>query len=379
MDKNIEYSGNFGLERETLRVDAQGRLAQTPHPFGDDSHITRDFCENQVELITPVCSSINEAAASLGELDRRTNEVISKLGERLWIYSNPPNIRNEDEIPIARFTGALASKKNYRVALQYRYGKRLMLLSGVHFNFSFTDEWLREKYGPEAVGQEFRNKLYMQLYRQLTRHSWLLVLLTASSPYYDRSFDEDGAEGTVRGKYASIRNSERGYWNHFVPVLDHTDLESFCIGIMDYIKKSILFSVSELYMPIRLKPRGLNSIDNLAENGVDHIELRMFDLVPEEPLGINVRDLKFAHLLMLWLLEQPDAPFTEEEQYEAVRKHQAAALYDAPEELKLRAAEILADMKAHYSADADASELIVYEQDKLFSDRNSRAVNYYQL
>ena len=82
---------------------------------------------------------------------------------------------------------------------------------------------------------------------------------------------------------------------------------------------------------------------------------------------------------MLWLLEQPDAPFTEEEQYEAVRKHQAAALYDAPEELKLRAAEILADMKAHYSADADASELIVYEQDKLFSDRNSRAVNYYQL
>ena len=379
MDNSIKYSGNFGLERETLRVDSQGRLAQTFHPFGDDSHITRDFCENQVELITPVCSSIDEAAASLAELDRRTNEVISRQGERLWLYSNPPSIRDEDEIPIAQFAGMLASKKNYRIALQYRYGKRLMLLSGVHFNFSFTDRWLQEKYGSEAAEQEFRNRLYMRLYRQLMRHSWLLVLLTAASAYYDLSYDEDGAEGAVRGRYASLRNSERGYWNHFVPVLDHTDLESFCLGIMEYINKSILFSVSELYMPVRLKPKGLNSIENLAENGVDHIELRMFDLVPNAPQGINVRDLKFAHLLMLWLLEQPDPPFTEEEQYEAVRKHQTAALYDTPPELKEQADAILAKMSEHFSGDAYASELIAYEQEKLAADRGSRFINYYEL
>ena len=55
------YKGCFGIERETLRVDSNGRLAQTPHPFGDDESLTRDFCENQTEIVTPVCSSIDEA------------------------------------------------------------------------------------------------------------------------------------------------------------------------------------------------------------------------------------------------------------------------------------------------------------------------------
>ena len=32
MDK-INFEGRFGLERETLRVDTNGRLAQTEHPF----------------------------------------------------------------------------------------------------------------------------------------------------------------------------------------------------------------------------------------------------------------------------------------------------------------------------------------------------------
>ena len=44
------FEGKFGIERETLRVNSFGRLAQTPHPFGNDPHITRDFCENQIEL-----------------------------------------------------------------------------------------------------------------------------------------------------------------------------------------------------------------------------------------------------------------------------------------------------------------------------------------
>lgn len=35
------FSGKFGIERETLRTDSHGRLAQTPHPFGNDKHISR--------------------------------------------------------------------------------------------------------------------------------------------------------------------------------------------------------------------------------------------------------------------------------------------------------------------------------------------------
>ena len=57
----LSLEGKFGIEREMLRVDSFGSLAQTPHPFGDHPHITRDFCENQIELVTPVCGSIDEA------------------------------------------------------------------------------------------------------------------------------------------------------------------------------------------------------------------------------------------------------------------------------------------------------------------------------
>ena len=75
------FEGSFGIERETLRVTQHGRLAQTPHPFGNDPHITRDFCENQIELVTPVCGSIEEALETLGDLDSRVREVLAQKGE----------------------------------------------------------------------------------------------------------------------------------------------------------------------------------------------------------------------------------------------------------------------------------------------------------
>ena len=53
---------NFGIERESLRVDRQGQLVHTPHPscLGARSfhpYIQTDFCEFQMELITPVAKS----------------------------------------------------------------------------------------------------------------------------------------------------------------------------------------------------------------------------------------------------------------------------------------------------------------------------------
>ena len=49
--------GNFGLEKECQRIISSGDLALTPHPhvFGDKTknpHITNDFSESQVEMIT---------------------------------------------------------------------------------------------------------------------------------------------------------------------------------------------------------------------------------------------------------------------------------------------------------------------------------------
>lgn len=358
------YLGSFGLERETLRVDRNGRLAQTPHPFAEEAHITRDFCENQIELVTPVCRSIDEALGSIAELDERVRKVLSKNGENIWLYSNPPHFDSEDEIPIADFSGIYSSKRNYREILQEKYGKKLMLFSGVHFNFSFADEFLRDINTENEDFRNFKDKIYLRLYKQLMIHSWLLVLLTASSPYYDASLDSEGKSGIIINEYSSVRNSCRGYWNKFMPVLDHSSLYNFVQSINGYVKNGQLYSASELYLPIRLKPRGINSLENLAENGVDHIELRMFDINPASPIGIVGKDLEFAHLLILYLLSQPDFVFTPELQERAVNLHKNAALLHPDTALLDHAKNILSEMEYHFSDNENALETIAYQNEK---------------
>lgn len=358
-------SGFFGLERETLRVDSRGRLAQTPHPFGDDPQITRDFCENQIELITPVCRSVEETLDALETLDRRVRTALAERGEYIWLYSNPPYITGEDEIPIADFTGDHSSKRSYREFLSAKYGKRLMLFSGIHFNFSFSEDTLRTWNTEGEDFRSFRDALYLRLYQQLMRHSWLIVLLTASSPFYDVSLDGDGLRGRVLSEYASMRNSERGYWNMFLPVLDHSSLQAFTESIQQYIRSGDLRSASELYLSVRLKPKGQNNLGNLAFGGVDHIELRMFDLNPAYPLGIDANDLKFAHLLMHYLLTLPDTEFTPAEQEQAVAMHQNAARLHPEPQLFSRAEEILADMMQTYADSAEAQEILSIEMQKL--------------
>ena len=359
------YSGKIGIERETLRVDGQGRLAQTPHPFGNDEHITRDFCENQVELVTPVCHSVDEAVEALAELDKRTREELAKNGESIWLYSNPPHFDSEKDIPIADFTGDHSSKRAYREVLQQKYGKKLMLFSGIHFNFSFAEEFLRELNTNNEDFHTFRDEFYLRLYKQLMVHSWLLVLLTAASPYYDASLDKDGKSGIIMSEYSSLRNSKRGYWNKFLPILDHRSLKTFTGSIKKHIVTGSLYSASELYLPIRLKPKGVNTLENLAAKGVDHIELRMFDLNPSAALGIDSRDLEFAHLLILYLLSQADFDFTPELQEKAVRDHKNAALLEPDTKLLERGLEVIEEMEKHFSDNEKALEIIAFEKEKI--------------
>ena len=107
--------GNFGLEREALRVTDEGRMALTPHPFPPDHpRIVRDFCENQTEINTRVWPTAEEAVAELKEIDATIRAAIAPKGEQLWTNSNPPPISDESEIVPARFEGALAGKSTYR-------------------------------------------------------------------------------------------------------------------------------------------------------------------------------------------------------------------------------------------------------------------------
>ena len=340
IDRELLFCGGFGLERETLRVDSCGRLAQTPHPFGNDEHLSRDFCENQLEIITPVTYSPQEAVGALAELHRKAAAVLREKNEYLWAFSNPPFFADESEIPIARFSGSLHNKQLYRQYLAKKYGKRKMLFSGIHLNFSFSDKLA------QALCKELdtdRDGVYLTLAARLVQHSWLIVLLTAAGSAGEDSFMQGISD------YASPRCGDDGYWNDFTPVLELSSLYGYCTGIQAYVNDGQLVSASELYYPVRLKPRGENSLEALLEGGVDHIELRMYDLDPLAPYGIFPEDISFAQLLMLYLLTL-DTPLPDKSgQIRSLDKMKLAARYERPDELKAEALTVLEGMEKLFS------------------------------
>lgn len=65
---------------------------------------------------------------------------------------------------------------------------------------------------------------------------------------------------------------------------------AFADRIRRYVDMGLIAALTELYYLIRLKPSGNNDLMRLRREGVDHIELRMFDLNPLRPEGIDVQD-----------------------------------------------------------------------------------------
>ena len=383
LDNKYIFDGNFGLERETFRVTADGTPAKSPHPFPDSEYFDKDFCENQLELITPVCKSVDELMETLTALDNEVKSELHQRGEYLWMNSNPPRFPTEDDIEIAHFDGEKSFKLDYRLKLEKRYGKRLMTYSGIHFNFSFTEEFLKSIYDSKRGFKEFVSALYFRISKYISRYGWLLVLLTAASPVYDLSL-VNRADGTGFDGFSSRRSGEKGYWNKFLPCLDYTSLETYVKSIDDYIKNGALISAGELYLPLRLKPRGENSLDGLLKNGVDHIELRMFDINPFSPVGIMREDLEFAHYFIIYLSSLPDFDYTHALQEAAIKNHRAAATYDLDAMIingypALNAATgLLDDMLIYYEKVPTAQKSIKYQLDKLISD-NRYCVRAYEL
>ena len=134
-----------GIEKESLRVASDGRLAQTPHPQGLGSalthpHITTDFSEALLEFITPVSPSIE---ASLDWLDRIHRFTYSQLEqEDLWVASMPCLLAGNDTIPVAQYgsSNVAQMKTAYRKGLGYRYGRAMQTIAGIHYNFSLPDQ-----------------------------------------------------------------------------------------------------------------------------------------------------------------------------------------------------------------------------------------------
>ena len=363
--------GTFGLERETLRVTADGSMAQSPHPFPNDPHIVKDFCENQAEINTGVHNTAQGAIDELSEHSKRLTEALDKRGERLWLYSNPPAIKSADDIPVAVYEGDEQGKHNYRLYLAEKYGKYKMTLSGIHVNYSLSEEMLLYSFSHSSSSDfvQFKNHAYLQLAQGLLEYGWLINLLLSASPVCDGSyFSSDRLGETVLTDYASIRCGKEGYWNTFTPILYYDDILKYAGSIQRYLNSGTLAGVGELYYPIRLKPKGVNRLINLVQNGVNHIELRNIDINPFAESGLDVRDLQFIELLCLWIYTNYKDKLSYNNQIRMAENLKIAALYDidsttinGKETLRESGLRVLSEMKAFYGE----TELIKYQIQKL--------------
>ncbi len=327
--KECLLNGNFGLEEENLRIDKVGYLSDIKHPFLDEKQIDRDFCESQVEFITTVKNSTKDVLEELKDLHTKARNKLWNLDsgrEFLWPFSNPPCINSEEDIPIAKFTGNLKEKEIYRNYLSDKYGKRKMLYSGIHYNFSFSDELLKKLYKQteqKISFNDFKNNIYLKLSKKVTEYTWLIVYLTAASSVADPSLFTD--KNISLEDYASYRCSEYGYWNYFTPILNYSSLEEYVESINKYVENEMIYSASELYYPVRLKCAGVNDLDKLNKHGINHIELRMIDLNPLDKAGIMLEDLDFLHYMLVYFLSTHDIEFTPEEQIIALNNEKNAA------------------------------------------------------
>ena len=85
--KEYLNQAEFGIEREGLRICSDGRLAQSPHPFESNKNIDRDFCENQVELISDVFiepKQVNALAEQILDLCRQ-GLIERGYGEEIYL------------------------------------------------------------------------------------------------------------------------------------------------------------------------------------------------------------------------------------------------------------------------------------------------------
>ena len=375
-------NGNFGLEKESLRVTADGSFALTLHPFPDNPNIVYDFCENQTEINTDVASSAEEAQRLLLLHTTQIHQKLSAMEEPeyMWPFSNPPFIRNERDIPIAHHNAKAEYSEGYREYLADRYGRYMMSLSGIHVNYSFSDALLRADFERSETDdfEEYKNKVYLDLAAGVAAYGWIITALTAASPLLDGSYIERGKRGTTAfNGLASTRCSELGYWNYFVPVFDYSDINAYAASIRQYVDADLIASPTEPYYPVRLKSYGKNNLDRLAAEGVSHIELRTVDLNPFELSGVNLKDLKFIQLLFAWIAASPRKELSLRDQVQAAQNFKNAAHYDLktvkivfPNGNSLSvvktALKVMEEMKEFYrDFPEDVREILEYEEEKL--------------
>lgn len=328
---DIWLEGLFGIEKENIRVDKYGNLAQTPHPevFGNKlkhPFITTDFSESQIEMRTPPLPDIKQM---LGFLETVHDIISTELAdEYLWPQSIPPVLPDDKQIPIAQYDEEGKEAQQYREFLAQKYGPKNQLFSGIHFNFSFSEKLLQilyDKSNTSLTFNEFKDEAYLKVIRQMLRLRWLYVLLYGSSPVVDSSMElrckmaPEKIDKHVIG--LSIRNSCYGYQNFGELYPDYSSVPAFKQSVEKMIQEGIITSSKELYSPIR--PKFIKD-----QNHITYIEIRFVDIDPLSKAGITEEALHFLHTLALYglLTDEPDS-FDAQAQATANNYHGYVSLY----------------------------------------------------
>ncbi|MDV2078372.1 glutamate--cysteine ligase [Marinobacter xestospongiae] len=330
-----------GVEKEGLRADARGFIAQTPHPRALGStlthpRITTDYSESLLELITPVCDSTEALLESLWETHHFVHQHLGD--EVFWAASMPCELDGDPSIPIAEYGSSNVGqlKHVYRQGLAVRYGRMMQSIAGAHYNLSFPDSFWQQ--WQQALGdgrslQDFKSDQYFWLVRNFRRRSWLLMLLFGASPALDASFVDGVSHHLERfddhtwfgAAATSLRMGDLGYHNNAQASLNicFNELKTYTntlaqairtpwpayekIGTRDgdrfiQINTSILQIENEYYSAIRPKrttEREEKPIQALDARGVEYVEVRCLDLDPFSPLGVSAGQLDFLDLFLL--------------------------------------------------------------------------------
>lgn len=350
-------TGKRGLEKESLRIRRDGSIAQTPHPAAWGSalthpYLTTDYSEALAEFITPAFERTEDVMRFLTEVHQFAYEMLTD-DEMLWASSMPCALKDDRTLPIARYgTSNIGRMKHvYRVGLDYRYGRRMQAIAGVHFNYSLPlDFWpgYREVIGSDTPLRKFVDDHYFGLIRNFRRIGWLVPLLFGNSPIVCSSFL---AGRTTRFKqfdgcshylpYAtSLRMSDIGYKNKNQAALNiaYDDLDNYvdslnraiatpcpeyeAIGLYDgderiQLSTNILQIENEFYSymrPKRTTRPGERPSAALRERGVEYVEMRALDVHTYASTGVVEEHLRFleAFLIFCLLADSPQVSAAEQ-------------------------------------------------------------------
>lgn len=362
--------GRKGLEKESLRIDPDGRLARTPHPYELGSalthpYVTTDYAEAMLELVTPPFIDPEDATAFLRDLHVLVHRRIGD--ELLWPASMPCILRPSD-VRIARYGSSPQGllRHVYRIGLGHRYGRLMQTIAGVHFNYSFPEAlWTREA----TDGGEERNRRMMGVLRNVVRVAWFPCYLFGASPAMCRTYRPGHAlpslpwaEDTRYEPLATtLRMSDLGYQNRRqAPVrVDLNSLADYVTTLTDatrtpdpayerigvrrhdrwrQLSPAVLQTENEYYAYARPKPRKVpdeRPLRTLLRDGIRYLEIRVLDLDPEDPCGVGTPTLRFLELLLWRCFLLPSPPITECEAFDASANVRLVAYQGRSPDLRL--------------------------------------------